>query len=274
MPYSSCDENRLQLAREAQSNLNRARELAKTQDHAGALECYLFAFDNSLAVDGWGGVRLSYIPSEIAELSKKYPPARIALEIRRNAREELIREGEKDFDVVSEWTSLNRSLGEKDRELVLLQELQDRGVLDKSLKDRIIDSNFERLLVEKRYDFLSEYLDHCGHKFLFQIFHYEEAALFPEKYKLKGASTSMTDYWKQHIRDEGAKVFELALGTKKNLQADEIAKRILLHCNDADSYNKLMDAASRAGQKNKARELSKQALTSLTEDEYRKVQEV
>lgn len=47
---------------QAELMFKQARELAKTDDHAGALEAYLFAFDNGKAVYGWGGVRLSYIP--------------------------------------------------------------------------------------------------------------------------------------------------------------------------------------------------------------------
>jgi hypothetical protein len=270
MPISSCDENRLQLAQEAQLKLKNARELAKTDDNAAALECYLFAFDNGLAVDGWGGVRLSYIPSEIAQLGDKYSPAKLALQIRRDAREELIRGGEKDFNVVMEWLCLNGYLHDKERELVLLNELQGEGKLDDSVKDRIIDSNFERLLEDQRYDVLSKYLDGFGHKFMYQIFHHEEAALFPKKYKTNDESVSMSDYWKRHISDEGAKVFELALGVKRELQADEVAKRILLHCNDAYSYARLIFAADRARQKTKVRELRKQAKANLSQEEYAK----
>ncbi len=271
MPISSCDENRLQLAQEAQAKLKQARELAVTEDHAAALECYLFAFDNGMAVNGWGGVRLSYIPSEIAELGEKYPPAKAALRLRRDAREELIRAGEKDFNIVLEWISLNRYLHEQERELKLLKDFEQRGVADEKLKDQIINSNFERLLATKRYDVLSEYLDHFGHNFMLQIFHYERAALFTEKYKHKDQSVSMADYWKKHLREEGAKVFELALGTNKDFQADEIAKRVLLHCNNAEAYSVLIAAASRAGRKNKGRELLKLSKTNLPANEYKKL---
>jgi len=267
MPISSCDENRLRLAQEAESKFAQARQLVKSGDFAGALECYLFAFDNSLAVSGWGGVRLSYIPSEIAQLGNKYPPAKEALQVRRNAREEMIRAGETDFNLVSEWTSLNGYLCENDRELALLEEMEKRGNLDESVKDRIIDSNFDRLLSEKRYDILSGYLDDFGNQFMMQIFHYEEAALFPERFERAPGG----DYWKSHIRDSGAKVFELALGVRKELQADGIATRILLYCTDAETYNKLINAALRAGHKKKARELAKHAKANLDREEYDKV---
>jgi hypothetical protein len=272
MSLSSCDENRLRLSEEAQEKFAQARKLAMTDDYAATLECYLFAFDNSLAVHGWGGVRLSYIPSEIARLGEKYSPALTALRLRRDAREELIRAGERDFNVLSEWISLNRYLEEQERELALLKELEALGVLDETLKDRIITSNFDRLLSDRRYDVLSEYLDELGHKFLHQIFHRERERLFPKQIAHFGET--MSDYWKAHIRDEGAKIFELALGSKKQLQSDEIAKRILMHSCDAETFNKLIDAALRAGQKTKARAIFKQAKAAISKTEYEKVKMV
>jgi hypothetical protein len=272
MPLSSCDEDRLRLAKETQKKFDQARALAAKRDYAAALECYLFAFDNSLAVEGWGGVRLSYIPAEIAELGENYPPALTALKLRRDAREELIRRGERDFNVLSEWNSLNSYLGDFERELALLKELEDKGVLDDSLKDKIITSNFERLLSERRYDVLSEYLDNLGYKFLHTIFHRETELLFPKR--RPRFNESMSDFWKDRIREEGAKVFELALGAKKPLQADEIAKRILLHCCDAETYNRLIAAALRAGQKGKARTIAKQAKATLSSSENAEVNAV
>jgi hypothetical protein len=270
MPISSCDDDRLKLAQEAESKFDQAKQLAKTGDHAGALEFYLFAFDNSLAVGGWGGVRLSYIPSEIANLGKKFPPALTALQIRRDAREELIRNGESDYDVVAEWLAINHYLHDKERELVLLKELEEKRILSPSLKKVIIDSNFERLMAEKNYDLLADYFDDFGSQFMNQIFHCEEARIFPDKNFRADKSQSMADYWKQHVIQEGTKVFELALGIDKTMQADEIAKRILLCSHDADAYNKLIAAAKRVGKKQKALELSKKAKANLDKDEYKK----
>ncbi len=271
MPFSSCDENRLELSNQAELMFKQARELAKTDDHAGALEAYLFAFDNGKAVYGWGGVRLSYIPGEIALLGEKYPPAKLALQFRRDAREQMLVDGETDFDVLSEWLCLNRYLNEKDRELELLKDLEAKGILDDSVKERIVESNFERLLEEQRYEVLAEYLDEFGHKFMFQIFHYDNEVLFPDRRERKIAGESMSDFWKSHIAIEGAKVYELALGVKKDLQADEIAKRVLLVNSAVETYAMLLVAASRAGRKNKARELLKMAKVNLAKEDYEKL---
>jgi hypothetical protein len=127
------------------------------------------------------------------------------------------------------------------------------------------------LLEEQRYEVLAEYLDEFGHKFLFQIFHYDNEVLFPDKHGLQIAGESMADYWKSHIAIEGAKVFELALGVKKDLQADEIAKRVLLINSTVETYALLVVAASRAGRKNKTRELLKLAKANLSKEDHERL---
>ncbi len=267
MPLSSCDDDRLALARKAQLKLEEARALVKTGDYARALECYLFAFDNGLAVSSWGGVRLSYIPSEIASLGAKYPAARIALQVRRDAREDLIRAGETDYDVIAEWASINRYLDNEEHELDLLKELEKNGMLSNSLKKKIVDENFEQLLAKKEYRLLGEYFNDFGNRFMQSIFHYEEARIFPERYHYP---PQHLDFSRRQIAKKGADLVELALSLGRVEQADGIVKRVLTHCNSADTYSLLISAAERAGKKRKTKDLAKQAKATLDKDEYRK----
>jgi hypothetical protein len=267
MPLSSCDEDRLQLAQRAEEQFDKGRELAEAGDHAGALNALLFAFDHSLAVSGWGGVRLSYIPGEIAELGVNYPPALDALRARRDARERLIRDGETDYNVVAEWTALNQYLLDKDRELILLNEMEAAGTLKSSLKKTIVQDNFERLLQEKAYKTLSDYFDNFGRSFLYVIFNYEECSLFPGRFQSLSDET-FKDYMTAHIILEGAKVYELAIGIKKPEIADEIAKRVLTHCDPTATFMALIAAAEHVGSKKKVKELRSQAKAALSPEAY------
>jgi hypothetical protein len=271
VPISSCDENRLRIAQEAEQKLAQARQLAASGENEEALECYLFAFDNGRFVDGWGGVRLSYIPSEIAQLGQKYPLALEALRQRRDTREKMISEGETDFDVVSEWTAINQYLRESNRELEVLAKLQKSGKLVESVKERIIDSNFDQLLREKRYDVLGEFLNDFGRSFFHKIFHYEDMKLFPKRGPRNWDPATAMEHWKGSMREEGAQVFEVALGANNERAADEIARRLLLHCNDVVAYGNLLHAAFRAGKKKKAHDLLKQAKGQLSKEDYDKL---
>lgn len=255
MPLSSCDDDRLTLALTAKAKLDEARRLAESGDYARALDCYLFAFDNGSAVSSWGGVRLSYIPSEIVELGNTYPPARIAMENRRDAREQLLRAGETDYNVVAEWASINRYLGDKERELNLLKEVQASGTLPESLKRKIVGDHFDQLLAERDYRLLADYFNDYGRRFLFEILHYEEARLFPDHQ----AGRLRIDQNKRRILTGGAKLLELAFGIGKQKQADEIIERILKHCYDAEAFATLVQVAKKAGKKRKARQLEVRA---------------
>lgn len=272
MPSSTCDENRLKTAADADQKLKEARALVKEGHLENALEAYLFAFDNSRFVSGWGGVRLSYIPNEIAEMGKKFPLAITALKERRDMRERLILDGETDYDLVAEWSSLNKYLGESIRELKVLEKLKKAGKNTTEVEEKIINSNFEYLLEQREYKLLKKYINDFGRRFMHQIFHYETHTLIPRD-KDRWEPETMAAYWKDHIRQVGAQVFEVALGSKNDLIADEIAKRVLLHCNDLQSFAVLTKAAIRAGRKKKATELMKLAKATLPPEERRLLDE-
>lgn len=265
MPMSSCDDHRLELAQVAQANLQQARELVKVGDYERALECYLFAFDNSLAVSGWGGVRLSYIPSEIAQLGLKYPAATMALQIRRDAREKMILRGETDSDNFLEWSVLNRYLKDEDREFKILRELEESGKEVGWLKEKIVHENYEQLLDAKRYELLSGYFDNLGEGFLFKINRYETQRIFP---RYNESSRSTLEHFQRLIGRDGARLYELALATNRMHQSEEIVKRILMHCNTVEAYQSLIAAAIRAEKRGKIRALLKLAKASLEPAEY------
>ena len=49
---------------ELDTSLELARSLVNEKKYPEALKAYLFVFDNSRGVGAYGGVRLSYVPSE------------------------------------------------------------------------------------------------------------------------------------------------------------------------------------------------------------------
>lgn len=169
-----------------------------------------------------------------------------------------------------EWLSLNDHINEKNRELALLQELEDSGILQESVKHQIIRSNFRRLLQEKKYEQLSEYFDDLGQMFLFKIFHYEMDVLFP----VKGKKCRDYDQSRLRIQVAGTQIYELALALGREIQADEIAKRILLCCPEAETHAMLINAAVRCDRRVKAQELTKQAKSQLPKEEFQKLKQI
>lgn len=263
---SSCDENRLAIAEKADKSLDLGRKLASEGKYKKALEHYLFAFDNGRYVSGWAGVRLSYIPSEIAELGSKYPAALDALRERRDDREALILKGGSDYDVAAEWLSLNRYLGDNERMLSMLDHVGEK------VRAKIIDANFEQLLSSKRYKLLSSILNERGRRFFSWELHYETEKYFPrnEGYTNWQPGTMLLLH-AQTLRQSGLEVFELSLALKRNAPALEVARRLLVHFCDAETYIALLEIARRIGSKRIAAQLLKQAKSQLTAEDFERV---
>lgn len=275
MSISNCDEDRLRIASKAQAQFDEARQLAIRDEHEKALECYLFAFDNGHYVDAWGGVRLSFIPGEIALLGKKYPQALEALKLRRDAREKLILEGETDYDVLSEWNALNRYLGEKMREFDVLEQLRNSGILDPQVEQQITRFNFEFLLESGRYDLLAEELQTQGKFFLLSIAEYETLLLFPEhRHRTKGKELYWLDIERSRLMDKGIVVFHLALGLKKELVANAVMKRILEFSDKSIAYEKLIRVSITTNEFVKALDILQEGSSFLSSEQSKELDDL
>ena len=88
------------------------RELGKDE---AALKEYLWCFDEGEQhTDGFHGVRLSFLLSDIEELGRRYPPAMTALLERRERAEERIVDGSAEYDDIAVFSSINRALDEEE----------------------------------------------------------------------------------------------------------------------------------------------------------------
>src|SRR5262249_10889050 len=73
--------------KDIEERLNRARTFFREKQYEQSLADYLFVFDNSRGISGYGGVRVFFFLRYISDLGNDYPPARKALEDRRNKNE-------------------------------------------------------------------------------------------------------------------------------------------------------------------------------------------
>lgn len=237
----------IQIAKEAEDKYAQAREHFKARNFPQALDCFLFAFDNGHFVAGWGGVRLSYIPSEIAKLGEFYPPAIQALKDRRDAREKMIEDGETNSDLLSEWTSLNAYLKESDRELTFLDRLKREGSLDAELEEEIILENTEKLIERQESKRLEKYLNRLVWSFIMKVASYQAERDFPhfcDEGSISQAESVATH--QQMAVEEGVQCFEIALGCGRNLAAFKILKYLCSACPDRQTFSALIKAGSRA----------------------------
>lgn len=94
-------------------DLNRVRMLVEAKKYPEALEGYQHFFEASRGASGMGGVRLSYVLFEWADLGRIYPPASEALrELAAQRRDEVLT-GDGHFGRFHEYTAINRALNDE-----------------------------------------------------------------------------------------------------------------------------------------------------------------
>lgn len=142
-----------------------AQELARSGDSAGALKEFLWCFDEGMPrVTGYGGVRDSFLLSEIAKLGENYPPALAALRERRDAAWQRMLSSENDPDAAQDFASLNRELHEDQNTLAAFDQLpagdHRRQVLASVAYDQLVGAQrYSDAILGKPYDTISMLFD-------------------------------------------------------------------------------------------------------------------
>jgi hypothetical protein len=249
-----------------------ARSLAQERKFEQALKEYLFVFDNSRDVVGYGGVRLSYVPSEIAAIGRNYRPAILALQSRRDEREKLVLAAKADFDVIQELTSLNKYLDKPEHNIALFDKLKTMGSAYSEVREDMLTLIWEQLVVAKRYDDLKDKVDLLAKRVAGQI---AEAAInndFPDNSVL--SSTEYQGYLRWSIIEDGGRVYETLLAVGKTEKADKLAKWMFTFSSDGEMYAQLINSAIDAKRTDIAADLIERATRTLRRaDDLRLIQE-
>lgn len=125
-----------------------AQELAKSGQNEEALKEFLWCYDTGMPSDvSFLGVRASYLLSALAKLAKTYPPALSALQERRDAAEQRVRDSADDRQAAMDYTGLNRALGENQKTLALFDSLP----ADDQRRKGLVSGVSDQLLTAQRY---------------------------------------------------------------------------------------------------------------------------
>ncbi len=246
---------------ELDMSLDLARSLASEKKFAEALKHYLFVFDNSRDVEGYGGVRLSYVPSEIAEIGQTYRPALEALQTRRDEREKLVLAAKADFSTIHELTSLNQYLDQPERNIALYDKLKTMGPAYAEVRDNTLMLVWEEMVAVKRYDELKNKIDELAKRVASQV---AESAInkdFPGEGVF--ASPEFQNYLRNSILLDGGRVYETALAVGKTETANKLAKWMLTFSTDGEMFAQLINSAVAAKRNDVAAEMVERANATL-----------
>ena len=261
----SSPEGRKVTKEELDRRFDLARSLAQEGKFEQALKEYLFVFDNSRGVSSYGGVRLSYVPGEIAAIGSKYRPALLALQTRRDEREKLVLAGKAVFDDTHELTSLNDYLGEPERSVALFDKLKTMGPVYSGVREDLIMLIWEQLAEAKRYGDLKDKVDELARRVVSQI---AESAInndFPDNSVL--SSPEYQGYLRQSVIKDGGRVYETLLGVGKAEKADKLAKWMLTYSSDGEMYAQLINSALNVNRTDIAADLIERATKTLKRGE-------
>ena len=222
-----------------------AEELAESGDSAGALKEYVATYNKSHDFPAWSGVRNSFLLGNMMQLAQKYPPTLDALRDLRNRAEEKILAGKAATDVFQDWISLNGSLQDGGRSLVVYDRLHQRKM---AVPDEVTQMVLPELVSQKRY---AE-----GHNAAISEAKYELTRL-PELIGYRGSANGL-----QRILSSRYPVYECLVGTNEFVLARQLQEQLVKVSNTKATYDGLIAAAMRAGNSTVAAQLRSASATA------------
>ncbi len=213
--------------------------LAEEGKDAEALTEYLWCFDHGNEADpSFFAVRLSFLLSDIRKLADHYPPARLALETRRDERQAKVDGGSTDYQTVIDVISLNDALDQKEKNLAVFDSLPVGIPTRRIILHRLAD----QLLEAKRYPDVIEGTNGMT-AFKADVDQYNQM-LVP----FWGAKREQIE---KTVRSQtvtsGTHYFEALVGLNRIQEAKDLSEEILKFDSSQATRSLLAKAAQRAG---------------------------
>lgn len=265
-----------------------ADTLARDRRNDEALAEYLWCFDHGLERHPeFGGVRLSFLLSSLARLGAVHPPARTAMEERRNRLQLAIDGHTATPEEGGEFAALNHFLGEDERTLDAYNRLSQDGKPAQQLRFLLFRNVFDRLLEARRYqDILKgcgpveEHLDRSIEAFEFTKAMVDGRMSVPappgisavvarrifEANKPKLLEMGMND-----VLETGGKFYETLLGASRVEEASRIADRLIDFSSTGRTYAALIRHALNAARPDLSVELARRGKQSLPSSQHAEI---
>ncbi len=251
------------------------KTLARSGQYKEALDEYLWCFDhgNDNEMNGYSGVRLSFLLSDIVALGKKYPPAIEALQSRRQAAADQLLAGKGTENQVADVSALDENLGSPRRTVELFDKMKEKKVLTERLRFSFRQEIGKALIEARRYD---DFLDGIDEPVKFADFLVSTAKsslkIFESMKHPEGTENEAIQ-----LRDDSVAeislVYESLLGTKQIENAGAVGDLILEFAPVGATYSTLIGRALHAENAEAARALVERGRRELPEGERKVLEE-
>ncbi len=214
------------LEKLANARFELGRQLAQKGDDAGALTEFLWCFDVGMKqAPSYGGVRVSFLLGDIANLGAAYPPALEALRTRRDGDRDLIAT---DRAAALEFGAINHYLGEDHMTVDAFEKLPRDGGARQALGYWVFDA----LLEEKRYEDAAAAVP---------------ADKFMAQFRAMRANKTPNDAMRGYLVNSGAKELEALAGAGRLEDARELMGALTEYDSSDATTSLLQDHLKRAG---------------------------
>lgn len=244
------------------------RALVDAGRYADALEQYLWCFDHGEESLGYGGVRLSYLLSDIKRLGASYPAAIKALEERRDTAEANIDVDPTDFRSASDMSAINRELGTPKRILAVYDRVAKAGPIPAQFKIAVEREVLPLLVADKRYQAALDLVDDPNEHVRSTIASHQRLPDVPDaSEEMKKALAEALVMTRASAVTECATIYEALLGIGNRDAASKVAEQLIAFVPTGGTYATLIRSAARAGTDDVAKALGERGLASLAEPE-------
>lgn len=250
-----------------------ARRHKRLGRYREALAGFLFVFDKSRQHPSSIGTRLSFLLSEIAELGAVYPKALEEIRHRRNALEDLIRNGNAGREEVIELEALNEHLNEQTRSIRFYDTHIKNGTKCKHLSKMYIEINWQLFAVNGRHKELSPVIRRLAYSISSALARYkllldyriDEMASEENDPRDKDKDTNGRTI--AYFVNKGILLYEVLLSDKRYKTSERLKAWLLRFKFDAATYADLVRAALKLGEFDLAKSLYGEASKWFHENE-------
>lgn len=228
------------------ARFQQAVEAARAGRMEEALRDFLWVYDEGMPrFATYQGIRNGVLLSQLADLARRYPPAREALRLRRERAEQRMRVSPTEREAAQDFAALNEALGDGTRTLTVFDRLRPDDARRQALGQRVFDPLVER----QRYRDATQARPYAEMRATFEL----AAAAFtgdgPEgEGSAGGADARATrEQWVQLVQSTARDVEALA-GAGALEQARELAVSLLALDSSTETRAVLQERLARAGQ--------------------------
>ncbi len=254
--------------------LAEARRLRAAQDFELALQMYLHLFEESRTSEGFAGVRLSFVISEIHEMNAYFPNATQTLLQLRNDREEKMRGGDCSEIMIAEWYAINEQI-DPSRSIEFYDEMKKNEKENWVMLGEMRKHVWTELVRLQRYRELNDDDLYMFFMAAASIVMAEQFVGVPESMKPGEEGMKQTyKLFRTKFLDESSLLFECALAKNNEDITQRIYQLVAKYEHSAESYSGLINAAIRCGALNCAHQITDDAKAQLRGEERAAIEEL